>query len=140
MKGILVLAITLTLLSFSQDKNECDERSVPYWLHGVNSTIEGETITLRKAFREVQNKETDIQPANGFITLRLNISKNSKLCDIDAFQIDENYEDTEFNKGKVIAELNNIAAGLTDWKRDKDVKTYNLIRFKIKNGRIEEIF
>jgi len=140
MKGILLLVITLTLLSFSQDKNECDERSVPYWAYGVNSAIEGENITLRKAFREVQTHETDIQPANGFITLRLNISKNGELCDIKAFQIDGNYEDTEFDDGKVIAQLKNIATGLTDWKREKDVNTYNLIRFKIKNGKIEEIF
>ncbi len=140
MKGIFVMAITLLLLSFSQDQTECDEHPVPYWAYGVNSRIEGETITLRKAFREVQKQETDIEPANGFITLRLNISKNGKLCDIDTFQIDENYEDTEFDNGQLITELENIAAGLTEWKRDEDVKTYNLIRFKIKNGKIEEVF
>ena len=72
--------------------------------------------------------------------MRLNISKTGKLCDIETFQIDENYKSTEFNNGQLIKELEQIIISLTDWKRDKDYKTYNLIRLKIKDGRIEEIF
>ena len=37
-------------------------------------------------------------------------------------------------------QIEQISIGIKNWKRDKDYKTYNLIRFKIKNGKIEEIF
>ena len=141
MKKLLVLIMFLvTFLSFSQEKTECDERSMPYWANGINSQIGGENPTLRKAFKEIQLSKTDISPNNGFITLRLNISKTGKFCNIETFQIDENYEDTEFDNGELIKELEEIAVGLKEWKRDKDYKTYNLIRLKIKNGIIEEIF
>lgn len=140
MKGIIAMVIFLTLLSFSQDKNECEEITRPYWANGINSRIEGESPTFRKVFKAIQVSKTNITPANGFITLRLNISKTGKFCDIETFQIDENFENTTFNNGILITELERIAIGLTDWKRDKAYKTYNLIRFKIKNGKIEEIF
>ncbi|MFD0992892.1 hypothetical protein [Tenacibaculum geojense] len=141
MKKILVLTILLfSIQSFSQENNDCDDRIVPYWWNYTNSRIEGESPSLRKAFKEIQSSETKIEPKNGFITLRLNISKTGILCDIETFQIDENYKSTEFNNGKLKEELEQIAFGLKDWKRDKEYKTYNLIRLKIKNGRIEEIF
>lgn len=141
MKKILVLTILLlSIQSFSQENNDCDDSIVPYWWNGTNSRIEGESPTLRKAFKEIQLTETEIEPKSGFITLRLNISKTGELCDIEIFQIDENYKTTEFNNGQLIKELEKIAIGLTDWKRDKDYKTYNLIRLAIKDGRIEEIF
>jgi hypothetical protein len=141
MKKLLALTILLvTFISFSQEKNECDERSMPYWANEINSQIEGENPTLRKAFKEIRLSKTDITPSSGFITLRLNISKTGKFCDIETFEIDENYENTKFNNGELIKELEEIAVGLTNWKKDKDYKTYNLIRLKIYNGRIEEIF
>ncbi len=139
MKKILVLTILLlSIQCFSQEKNDCDDNIVPYWWNGTNSRIEGESPTLRKAFKEIQL--TEIEPKSGFITLRLNISKTGNLCDIETFQIDENYKSTEFNNGQLVKKLKQIAMGLTNWKRDKDYKTYNIIRLKIKNGRIEEIF
>ncbi len=140
MKKLFVLMTILPLLAFSQEKNECEERSMPYWANGINSRIDGENPTLRKFFQEIQLSETNITPNSGFITLRLNITKTGKFCDIETFQIDENYENTEFNDGELIKKLEEIAVGLTDWKRDKDYKTYNLIRLTIKNGKIEEIF
>ncbi len=78
MKRILVLAITLALLSFAQENDECQERTMPYWANGINSRIEGENPTLRNAFRQIQLSETNIKPNSGFITLRLNISKTGK--------------------------------------------------------------
>lgn len=139
MKKIFVLTILLlSIQCFSQEINDCDDNIVPYWWNGTNSRIEGESPTLRKAFKEIQL--TEIEPKNGFITLRLNISKTGNLCDIENFQIDENYKSTEFNNGQLVKKLEQIATGLTNWKRDKDYKTYNLIRLKIKDGRIEEIF
>ena len=140
MKKIIALLAIVTLLSFSKDENECEDYSSPYWGSGINSRIQGENPTLRKAFEEIQVSETHITPSKGFITLRLNISKTGKLCDIETFQIDENYQNTEFNNGELIKELEKIAIGLTDWERDQDIKTYNLIRIKIKNGIIEETF
>jgi hypothetical protein len=140
MKKLLALITIITFLSCSQEKSECNEETKPYWWNGINSQIEGEYPTLRKVFKEIQLAETNITPSNGFITLRLNISKMGKFCDIETFQIDKNYENTEFNKGELVKELEGIAVGLTDWKRDKDYKTYNLIKVKIKDGKIEEIF
>lgn len=140
MKKLFALIIILSLLAFSQEKNECEERSMPYWANGINSRIEGENPTLRKAFKNIQLSETDITPKNGFITLRINISKTGKFCEIETFQINQDYQSIEFNNGKLTKELEQIALGLKDWKRDKDYKTYNLIRLKIKNGKIEEIF
>lgn len=140
MKKLIALLTIVTFLSFSQEKTECEERSRPYWANGINSRIKGENPTLRNAFKDIQLSDTTITPDKGFITLRLNISKTGKLCNIETFQIDENYQDTEFNNGTLIKELEIIAADLTAWERDKDYKTYNLIRLKIKNGKIEEIF
>ena len=76
MKKILVLTLLLfTIQSFSQEKNDCEERTMPYWANGINSRIEGENPALRKAFKEIQLSKTKIEPKNGFITLRLNITK-----------------------------------------------------------------
>lgn len=140
MKKLIALLTIFTLLSFSQEENECDEYSRPYWANGINSRIKGENPALRNAFKEIQLSKTDITPSNGFITLRLNITKTGKFCGIETFQIDENYQNTKFNNGELIKELESIARGLKDWERDKDYKTYNLIRIKIGNGKIEEIF
>lgn len=141
MKKLFALTIFFaSFLSFSQENNECDERTSPYWAYEINSRIDGEVPVLKKAFKEIKLNETNIQPANGFITLRLDISKNGKLCDIITYQIDEDYKTTEFNNGELKNELEKIAVRLKDWKRDKDYKTYNLIRLTIKNGKIEEIF
>lgn len=135
---LLILAISISV--FSQEKNECDEYSMPYWANDINSKIKGENPTLRYYFKEIQKSEINIKPKNGFITLRLNISKTGMLCNIETFQIDENYKKTEFNNGLLINKLRKIAAKLNKWERDKNYKTYNLIRLKIKNGKIEEIF
>lgn len=142
MKKFLILKILLlvSIQLFSQKNNDCNDKIVPYWWNGINSRIEGENPILRKAFEKIQLSETKIEPKKGFITLRLNISKTGKICNIETFQIDENYKRTEFNDGKLISTLEEIAYKLTNWKRDKEYKTYNLIRLKIKNGKIEEIF
>ncbi|MEP2239388.1 MAG: hypothetical protein ABJI22_13565 [Maribacter sp.] len=140
MKNLLLLLTFIPFLAFSQENNDCDEKTMPYWAYGINSRIEGENPTLRKAFKNIQLTETNITPSSGFITLRLNISKSGTLCDIETFQIDENYEQTVFNNGTLITALETIALSLTNWQRDRDFKTYNLIRLKIKNGKIEEIF
>lgn len=140
MKKLLTFITVFTFLSFSQDKTECDEQTIPYYTYGVNSRIQGEGPTLRNVFKDIQDSKTNIKPTNGFITLRLSISKTGKFCEIETFQIDEKYQNTEFNNGELKKELERIAVGLTNWKRDEDYKTFNLIRLKIKNGKIEEIF
>ncbi|WP_424004265.1 hypothetical protein [Maribacter sp. IgM3_T14_3] len=140
MKKFIFLIAILPFLTFSQENSDCDEKTMPYWVNYINSRIEGENPTLRKAFKDIQLAETNIAPSSGFITLRLYITKTGEFCEMETFQIDENYEPTVFNNGELIKDLETIALSLTDWKRDKDYKTYNLIRLKIKNGKIEEIF
>jgi len=136
-KGLLFI-ILFTSFSFAQDKLDCDEYSMPYYR--INSRVNGENITLRKVFKKIQNDETNISPNNGFIILRLHISKTGKFCKIEAFEIDKKYNLIEFNDGNLVDKLKKVAVNLSKWKRDKNYKTFNLIRFKIKNGKIEEIF
>lgn len=138
MKKVLSFIILFTSFSFAQDKSDCDKRSIPYY--SINSRIKGESITFRKAFKKIQNDDTNISPNNGFITLRLHISKTGKFCKIQTFEIDKNYDPTKFNNGDLVDKLKEVALSLTDWERDKNKKTFNLIRFKIKNGKIEDIF
>ncbi|SFW38735.1 hypothetical protein SAMN02927921_01446 [Sinomicrobium oceani] len=140
MKTPFVLILVILFFSFSEDQPECGERSLPYWYNGINSRVEGENITIRRAFAELQEYTNNIYPVDGFITLRLHISKTGKLCDMEVFEIDKDYQKTSFNQGELARELQMIAIELKDWKRDKELKTYNLIRFKIKDGKIEEIF
>lgn len=140
MKKLFLLITFLPFLALSQENNDCEERTMPYWANNINSRIRGENPTLRKAFKEIQLTETNIQPSNGFITLKLYITKTGEFCEMETFQIDEDYQPTVFNNGTLIKELETIALSLTDWERDKDFKTYNLIKLKIKNGKIEEIF
>ncbi|MCF6347853.1 MAG: hypothetical protein L3J20_06095 [Flavobacteriaceae bacterium] len=138
MKKTLLFIILFTSFSFAQDKSDCDERSIPYY--SINSSVKGENIAIRKAFKKIQNDETNILPNNGFITLRLHISKTGGFCKIETFEIDKNYMPTEFNNGSLVNKLKKVAVNLSNWERDKNKKTFNLIRFKIKNGKIEEIF
>jgi hypothetical protein len=140
MNKLLALIIVCSILACSQDKKECEEHTMPYWANETNSRIEGENPNLRKAFKKIQYSKTNITPKNGFITLRLHISKTGKLCDLETFQINKDYEKTEFDSGTLIHELTEVAISSINWKRDKAYKTYNLIRIKIKNGKIEEIF
>ena len=140
MKKLFAFITILSLLAFSQEKNECGEPSFPYWANGINSRLEGEKPNLRKAFKNIQLSETEITPENGFITLKIHTTNTGKFCGIKTFQIDENYEKTGFNNGELAKELEQIAIGLKNWKRDKEYKTYNLIRLKIKKGKIEEVF
>ena len=37
--------------SFSQEKNECDERTMPYWAYGINSRVEEVILALKKAWK-----------------------------------------------------------------------------------------
>ncbi|MGS2739709.1 hypothetical protein [Sinomicrobium sp. M5D2P17] len=112
MKRLATIFLIFLLFSFSKDQPDCHERSMPYWANSINSRIVGENITLRKAFKEIQYTKSNIQPANGFITLRLHISKTGNLCNIETFQIDEDYKDTKFNDGKLAEELKKITKGL----------------------------
>jgi len=105
-----------------------------------NTRIEGENITIRKAFTAIKNSETEIEPRNGFITLRLNIDKYGNYCNQENFQINTQYQPIEFNNGKLIEQLENVSKNLKGWKNDTETKTYYLIRLTIKNGRIEEIY
>ncbi|MDF4220064.1 hypothetical protein PXC01_00600 [Maribacter sp. M208] len=140
MKKLFLLITFLPFLALSQENNDCEERTMPYWANNINSRIRGENPTLRKAFKKIQLTETNIQPSNGFMTLKLYITKTGEFCEMETFQIDEDYQPTVFNNGTLIKELETVALSLTDWERDKDFKTYNLIKLKIKNGKIEEIF
>lgn len=132
-------------MSCSGKKSECEEHSSAYWTTTIfgkphNTRIEGENITIRKAFTGIKKSETDIEPKNGFITLRLHLDKYGNFCNQENFQINTDYEPIEFNNGKLIYKLEKISSNLKGWKNDTETKTYYLIRFTIKDGRIEEVF
>lgn len=102
--------------------------------------LSGENIPLRKAFNEIRMYESDINPKNGFITIRRLLSETGDFSKLESFQLDEHYNATQFNNGALIKKLEYIALGLKDWKRDRDYTNFSLIRIKIKNGKIEEVF
>jgi hypothetical protein len=139
MRSFLIILIGVLTISCSREQG-CDEISMPYWANGINSKMEGENITLRRTFQTLQQSETDITPRSGFITLRMHISRNGTLCGIETFEIDSTYNPISFNEGKLIEKLKVAATGIKEWRKEKDVKTYNLIRLKIDDGKIMEVF
>lgn len=105
-----------------------------------NTRIENENIRIRKEFEKLVKSENEITPSRGFITLKIHIDKKGEICNIENYQIDEDYISTEFNDGELIKKINRIAINLDDWKNDTNTKTYYLIRLKVNNGSIEEVF
>lgn len=145
MKKTFVALFIFLILSCSGGSSDCEENSFAYWtttMFGTphNSKIQGENFTIRKAFSKIKASKTDIEPKNGFITLKIHIDKNGKFCSQEHYQISDEYKPVEFNNGKLISELQEISSNLNGWQNDTKTKTYYLIRFTIKNGRIEEIF
>lgn len=145
MKKLFAIILTLLFFSCSENKTDCEEYSSAYWTTTMfgkphNTRIEGENITIRKAFAEIRESETQIEPRNGFITLRLNIDKYGNYCNQENFQINTKYQPIQFNNGELIKKLENVSKNLSGWKNDTETKTYYLIRLSIKNGRIAEIF
>ncbi|WP_291865237.1 hypothetical protein [Maribacter sp.] len=145
MKKHFVILSILFFISCSEKKSDCDDYSEAYWSGTIsgkmhNTRIKGENITIRKAFEKIKKTETNIEPKNGFITLKLHIDKYGFFCSQKKFQIDTNYEPIQFNNGKLIKKLELVASDLKGWSNDTETKTYYLIRLTIKDGRIEEIF
>ncbi|MBT2163597.1 hypothetical protein [Zobellia barbeyronii] len=126
MKNIFIIIVILPLFALSQEKE--------------TNNLVGENIPLRIAFQEIKMSESDITPRNGFITIRRLLSKNGQFSEIKSFQIDEDYNNIEFNNGELLKKLESITLGLKGWKRDRDYENFSLIRIKIKDGKIEEIF
>jgi len=105
-----------------------------------NTRIENENVRIRNEFKKLVKSENEINPRRGFITLKIHIDKNGEICNIESYQIDENYFSTVFNDGELLKKINKIAINLDEWKNDTNTKTYYLIRLKINNGSIEEVF
>lgn len=145
MKNLIVIIFTLLFLSCSEKVSDCEGHSSAYWTTTMfgkphNTRIERENIAIREAFQEIKKTETDIEPKNGFITLKLHINKFGNFCNQENFQIDTKYQFTQFNNGGLIDKLKKVSKNLKGWENDTETKTYYLIRLKIKDGRVEEIF
>lgn len=145
MKNISIFVFALVFLSCIEKASDCEDNSAPYWTVSVignphNTRIQGENITIRKAFQELVDTEINITPNNGFITLKLHLDKSGNFCNQENFQIDTDYQATEFNDGDLITKLENISSKLEGWLNDTESKTYYLIRLKIQDGQIAEIF
>lgn len=149
MKKLFAITITLLLISCSDKVSVCDEYSSPYYSSTIgidlkekphNTKIVGENITIRKAFEEIVSSETEIEPKSGFITLRLHIDKFGNFCNQETFQIDNEYQPAEFDRGELIKKIESISSNLSGWTNDTETKTFYLIRIKIKDGKIAEIF
>ncbi|MBP1838864.1 hypothetical protein [Formosa algae] len=149
MKKPFAIIIILVIFSCKNDTPLCDEHSSPYYssIIGIdfkekrhNTRILGENITIRKAFKELTIKEKNIEPNNGFITLRIHLDKYGNFCNQETFEVDSDYQPTEFNNGTLIKKIRKISKSLSNWTNDTETKTFYLIRIKIKNGQIEEIF
>ncbi|MFS4418113.1 hypothetical protein [Maribacter sp. 2307ULW6-5] len=124
----------------------CAEESEPYWGGNLlsrkmhNTKIKGENVTIRQAFGDLRTAERNIRPRQGFITLRLHLDKHGNFCEQEIFEIDRDYRPTSFNEGDLGTKLMATSAALTGWSNATETKTYYLIRFKIENGSILEIF
>ena len=149
MKKLFAITIIILLISCSDKVADCDEYSSPYYGSTIgidfkekphNTKIEGENITIRESFEQIVSSETEIEPKNGFITLKLHIDKYGNFCNQESFQIDTEYQPTQFNNGQLINKLESISTRLTGWTNDTETKTFYLIRLKVKNGRVAEIF
>ena len=77
-KNIPIIILFVAIQSFSQENKDCADCSFPYWASGINSRIEGENPTLRKAFKEIQLHEINIKPSNGWGMF----SKSTKSFDL----------------------------------------------------------
>ncbi len=134
----IALFFFLIFISCSKKKEPCDEYSKPYFRY--NSAIKGENISIRKAFDKFIKEEVNITPKNGFITLKIHIDKFGNFCNQENFQIDENYQPTIFNNGELIKKVEAISSNLSGWQNDTETKTFYLIRLKIEDGIIKEVF
>lgn len=139
MKSLLLMFISLIPLSLLAQDGPCNELSSPYWANGINSKVEGELPRIRQVYSSFLESKKSISPKNGFITLQIHVSSEGEICDIISFEIDQNYDPTTFNEGTLSEDLIKEIRHFT-WIRKKPFKTYNLIRFKIENGKIIEIF
>lgn len=145
MRKLITIIYILQLLSCAEKISDCEELSSAYWRSTMlgkpnNTKIQGENIAIRKAFQKLKKSETSIKPENGFITLKLHIDKYGNFCNQENFQIDSEYQPTQFNNEELIEKLKEVSSHLAGWTNDTETKTYYLIRFKIQNGKIEEIF
>jgi len=144
----IALFFFLIFVSCSKKKEPCNEYSEPYYSSNFkwfsfkdhNTKIKGENITLRKAFKKFIEEEKNITPKKGFITLKIHINKFGNFCNQESFQIDENYQPIVFNNGELIKKVEAISRNLSGWHNDTQTKTFYLIRLKIEDGTIKEVF
>lgn len=138
MKYLKIATILLLLYSCSKKKSLCDEYSKPYYRY--KTIIKGENITIRNAFKKLIYNEQSITPKDGFITIKIHTDKNGNPCSLETYQIDKNYQKTTFNNGELITKVKDISSGLTNWIKETKNKTFYLIRLKIEDGKIKEVF
>lgn len=140
MKNIIYLIVLFLILSCSNKIEGCEEISIPSWHNGNELGLEGGSKEIRKIFSEIQKSGSDIIPPNGFITLKVHINPNGEICSIESFQIDQDYEPISFNNDVLVNGLEKKVKQIDGWLNKLRIKSFFLIRFKIKDGRISEIF
>lgn len=102
----------------------------------------------RKAIRDeilssLKTQSLSLENKSGYITIRFSVNCKGEAGMYRLLQIDENYSETTFNDTEVdklittVSELKNWKAGSLN---DTPVDSYYQIHFKIKKGRIEDIF
>ena len=138
MKYLKIATILLLLYACSKKKDLCNQHSEPYYRY--KTIIKGENITIRNAFKKLIQNEQNITPKNGFITVKIHTDKNGNLCNLETYQIDKNYQPINFNNDELVTKVKDISSGLTNWIKDTKVKTFYLIRLKIEDGKIKEVF
>ncbi|OAB80926.1 hypothetical protein [Cochleicola gelatinilyticus] len=144
-KNIAVIFILLSFISCADDNTDCEGYFAPYWTTEMlgkphNTKLKGENYAIRKAFSELKKLETEIQPKNGFITIKLHLDKYGGFCKQEIFELNSEYQNVNFNNGDLVKKLGSVSSNLKSWSNDTETQTYYLINFTIKNGKIEEIF
>lgn len=130
----------ILIIGCADEKKVCNEMSIPPWHNSNELGIEGGSKKIREIFSEIQRTENKINPQNGFITLKIHINSEGELCNVESFQINQDYKAIVFNDNDLINRLEKKAREILIWQNKLKVQSFYLIRFKMIEGRIDEIF
>lgn len=94
--------------------------------------------------REMLNKAKSLKSIqNGYITARFIVNYRGETDRYRLFVIDENYEEIKISQDDnylIIQEIKSLNSWIPGVIKNKKVDSYSLINFKIRNGKVIDIF
>ena len=122
----------------------CNEERV-FQYYSVGTSYEGEQKAIREEiFAELENRDLAFENKSGYITFRFIVNCNGQAGRYRFKEVDINFLETSFKKEDV-DKLKIAVTKLTNWKvgtqkNGSPVDSYYQIKFKIIEGKIEDIF